>query len=124
MGLGMQQRHINCNSSQFQSFAFLRRLVCNDRFKKLTVLQNGRNFRQRFRARYASRLRSTRCRCSKKEQFQSETAHKFSNCGKSTCKIWDDWLLGYVLERNKKYTIETDCELVDAWQHFKNSYQM
>ena len=36
----------------------------------------------------------------------------------------DDWLLGYVLERNKKYTIETDCELVDAWQHFKNSYQM
>lgn len=36
----------------------------------------------------------------------------------------ENWQLGYVLERNKKYTIETDVELQDACQHFKNGYQM
>ena len=36
----------------------------------------------------------------------------------------DNLQMGYVLDRNKKYTIETDCELSDAWQHFKNGYQM
>ena len=35
-----------------------------------------------------------------------------------------DWQMGYVLDRNKKFTIETDGELNDAWQHFKNGYQM
>ena len=36
----------------------------------------------------------------------------------------DELQVGYVLDRNKKYTIETDGELSDAWQHFKNGYQM
>ena len=36
----------------------------------------------------------------------------------------ENWQLGYVLDRNKKYTIETDIDLRDAWQHFNNGYQM
>ena len=36
----------------------------------------------------------------------------------------DELQVGYVLDRNKKYTIETDRELSDAWQHLKNGYQM
>ena len=39
-------------------------------------------------------------------------------------KDMENWQLGYVLERNKKYTIETDVELQDAFQHFKDGYQM
>ena len=36
----------------------------------------------------------------------------------------ENWQLGYVLERNIKYTIETDVELHDAFQHFRDGYQM
>ena len=36
----------------------------------------------------------------------------------------DNLKIGYILDRNKKYTIETKCELSDAWQHFRNGYQM
>ena len=36
----------------------------------------------------------------------------------------ENWRLGYVLERNKKYTVETDVELQEAFQHFKDGYQM
>ena len=36
----------------------------------------------------------------------------------------ENWRLGYVLERNKKYTVETDVELKEAFQHFKDGYQM
>ena len=36
----------------------------------------------------------------------------------------ENWKIGYVLERNKKYTIETDAKLQDAWQHFKDGFQM
>lgn len=32
--------------------------------------------------------------------------------------------VGYVLERNKKYSIGTDSELQNAYQHFKAVYQM
>ena len=39
-------------------------------------------------------------------------------------KDMENWQLGYVLERNKKYTIETDVELQDAFQHFKDGHQM
>ena len=35
-----------------------------------------------------------------------------------------NWQLGYMLERNKKYTIETHVELHDAFQHFREGYQM
>ena len=36
----------------------------------------------------------------------------------------DNLQIGYILDRNKKFTIETNCELSDAWQHFKNDNQM
>ena len=36
----------------------------------------------------------------------------------------ENWQIGYILERNKKYTIETDAELQDAYQHFKEGFQM
>ena len=32
--------------------------------------------------------------------------------------------LGYVLERNKKYSIGTDAELQKAYEHFEAGYQM
>ena len=35
-----------------------------------------------------------------------------------------NWQIGYILERNKKYTIETHAELQDAYQHFKEGFQM
>ncbi len=34
------------------------------------------------------------------------------------------WQIGYVLDRNKKYAIETDDELKNACVHFKHGYQM
>ena len=34
----------------------------------------------------------------------------------------EDWQLGYVLERDKKCTIETDVELHDAFQHYRDGY--
>lgn len=36
----------------------------------------------------------------------------------------ENWEIGYVLDRNKKYTIETNGELQDAHQEFKKGYQM
>ena len=35
-----------------------------------------------------------------------------------------NWKIGYILDRNKKYTIETDGELLEAWGHFQRGYQM
>ena len=35
----------------------------------------------------------------------------------------ENWKIGYVLERNKKYLIETDVELGDAVEHFQPGYQ-
>ena len=39
-------------------------------------------------------------------------------------KSTDNWKIGYILDRNKKYTIETDGELLEAWGHFQRGYQM
>lgn len=39
-------------------------------------------------------------------------------------KPTDNWKMGYILDRNKKYAIETDGELLDAWGHFQRGYQM
>ena len=39
-------------------------------------------------------------------------------------KYVENWQLGYILERNKKYTIETDGELRDAFEYVKKGYQM
>ncbi len=36
----------------------------------------------------------------------------------------ENWQLGNVLDRNKKYTIETNVELQDAFEHVKKGYQM
>ena len=36
----------------------------------------------------------------------------------------ENWQLGYILDRNKKYTIETDGELRDAFDYVKRGYQM
>jgi hypothetical protein len=36
----------------------------------------------------------------------------------------DNCKIGYVLDRNKKYSIETNVELQDAFQHLRNGYQM
>ncbi len=36
----------------------------------------------------------------------------------------ENWQLGYVLDRNKKYTIETNVELQDVFEHVKRGYQM
>jgi hypothetical protein len=36
----------------------------------------------------------------------------------------ENWQIGYVLDRNKKYAIETDDELKNACVHFKQGYQM
>ena len=36
----------------------------------------------------------------------------------------ENWQIGYVLERNKKYVIESTGELQHAWQHLKKGYQM
>ena len=36
----------------------------------------------------------------------------------------DNWQIGYILERNKKYTIETNSELQDVLEEFKKGYQM
>ena len=36
----------------------------------------------------------------------------------------ENCMVGYVLERNKKYCIETNAELEKAYGHFKAGYQM
>ena len=36
----------------------------------------------------------------------------------------ENWQIGYVLERNKKYVIESTGELQHAWKHLKKGYQM
>ena len=36
----------------------------------------------------------------------------------------ENWQLGYVLDCSKKYTIETNVELQDAFEHVKRGYQM
>ena len=50
---------------------------------------------------------------------------------KSTLQIFmpdithdENWQIMYILERNKKYTIETSGELQDAYQEFRKGYQM
>ena len=36
----------------------------------------------------------------------------------------ENWKIGYVFERNKKYLIESDVKLRDAIGHFQPGYQM
>ena len=36
----------------------------------------------------------------------------------------ENWEIGYILERNKKYAIETNSELQDAWQELKKGFPM
>lgn len=36
----------------------------------------------------------------------------------------ENWKIGYILERNKKYIIETNSELQDALQEFRKGYQI
>ena len=36
----------------------------------------------------------------------------------------ENWEIGYILERNKKYAIETNGELQDAWQELKKGFPM
>ena len=36
----------------------------------------------------------------------------------------ENWQIRYILDRNKKYTIETNGELQNACQEFKKGYQM
>ena len=36
----------------------------------------------------------------------------------------ENWQIGYILDKNKKYIIQTDKDLQEACQHFKNGYQM
>ena len=50
---------------------------------------------------------------------------------KSTLQIFmpdiahdENWQIVYILERNKKYTIETSGELQDVYQEFRKGYQM
>ena len=60
-------------------------------------------------------------------------AHKFSSSREHESRVEvfmpdiqhvKNWQLRYMLKRNKKYTIETDVELHDAFQHFRDEYQM
>ena len=36
----------------------------------------------------------------------------------------ENWEIGYILERNKKYAIETNGELQDAWEELKKGFPM
>lgn len=36
----------------------------------------------------------------------------------------ENWQIGYILERNKKYVMESTGELQHAWKHLKKGYQM
>ena len=36
----------------------------------------------------------------------------------------ENWEIGYILERNKKYVIETNGELQDAWQELRKGFPM
>ena len=57
----------------------------------------------------------------------TETVHEM----KSTLQAFmpdiehvENWDIGYILERNKKYTIETNNELQDAYQEFQKGFPM
>ena len=36
----------------------------------------------------------------------------------------ENWQIGYILDRNKKYVIESTGELQHVWRHLKKGHQM